>query len=948
MSQRLRVAAHGAAVALLLICPRGDLSSQTPAGATPDREYLLEATILGYRGVGGDIDGVRNPTLWARTGETVRITIVNGELMVHDIVIEKLDVRSTQILDKGAKTTVTFKATASDTYFCSLPGHRAAGMEGRIDVSDTPRTQPEGEAPTANGRTLDFDFESGTLENWTAAGDAFEVVKADASSETAQRRNGHSGSYWVTSGLRGGSRRGVLSSVPFRVTKPFASFLVSGGAFSSTRVELVLAADKKVIYSISGADQAMLRPAVVDLSAYVGQDIFVRLVDEDTGMSTAVYIRENPWAHINFDRFRFHDSKPGFVNAITPADISAMPPIDPVLHAGLSPSEAARAMTVPAGFTVKLAAAEPAVVRPIGFTLDDRGRLWVAEAHTYPIRAEEGQGKDRILILEDTNGDGTLDKRKVFIEGLNLVSGIEVGFGGVWIGAAPNLLFIPVKDGTDTPAGPPQILLDGWGYQDTHETLNTLTWGPDGWLYGTHGVFTHSNVGKPGGPDSARVRLNAGIWRYHPTSHVFEVFAEGTSNPWGLDFNDYGHAFTTACVIEHLYHVVQGARYKRQAGRHFNPYIYDDIKTIADHVHWVGRKGPHAGNARSGAAGGGHAHAGAMIYLGGDTWPREYRNSIFMNNIHGHRANTDVLTRAGSGYAATHGPDFLLSNDAWSQMLNFRYGPDGSVHAIDWYDKNQCHSTNPEIHQKTLGRIFKISHRGDRWVQVDLRKMSSDALVDLQLNRNDWYVRHARRILQERGPDAKVHAKLKLILRDNPDVTRKLRALWALYVTGGVNETDLLELLGHENEYLRSWGVYLLVQDTQPSDEAIRRFAALARQDASPLVRLYVASALQRVPAAKRWDVITALLARVEDRLDQNLPMMVWYAAEPLAADDKGRALTAALESKFPRLFSYTVQRIAALQTQDALRLLAEQLSRTEDRAQQTELVNGINQFFKK
>ncbi|MGB2713091.1 MAG: PVC-type heme-binding CxxCH protein [Vicinamibacterales bacterium] len=948
MSQPVRATARVAVAAMLLICTRGDLSSQAQPTATPDREYMLETTILGYRGVGGEIDGVRNPTLWARTGDMVRITIVNGELMVHDIVIEKLDVRSTQILDKGAKTSITFKATQSDTYFCSLPGHRVAGMEGRIDVSDTPRTQPEGEPPMSDGRALDLDFENGTLENWTATGDAFEVMKVDASSETAQRRNGHFGSYWVTSGLRGGSRRGVLSSVPFRVTKPYASFLVSGGAFSSTRVELVTAADKRVIYTISGADQATLRPAIVDLSAYVGKDIFVRLVDEDTGMSTAAYIRENPWAHINFDHFRFHETKPTFVNEIAPADINAMPPIDPVLHAGLSASEAAKAMTVAKGFTVKLAASEPDVVRPIGFTLDDRGRLWVAEAHTYPTRAAEGEGKDRILILEDTDGDGRLDKRKVFIEGLNLVSGIEVGFGGVWIGAAPNLLFIPVKDGTDVPAGPPQVLLDGWGYQDTHETLNTFTWGPDGWLYGTHGVFTHSNVGKPGAPDSERQRLNAGIWRYHPTKHAFEVFAEGTSNPWGLDFNDYGHAFTTACVIEHLYHVVQGARYKRQAGKHFNPYIYDDIKTIADHVHWVGKKGPHAGNARSGSAGGGHAHAGAMIYLGGDNWPREYRNSIFMNNIHGNRANTDLLRRAGSGYTATHGPDFLLTNDSWSQMLNFRYGPDGSVHVIDWYDKNQCHSTNLEIHQKTLGRIFKISHQRDKWVQVDLKKLSSEALVDLQLNRNDWYVRHARRILHERGPNPKVHAQLRVILRDNPDVTRKLRALWALYVTNGLTQSDMLELLGHESEYLRSWGVYLLVQDQQPSEEAVRRFAALARQDASPLVRLYLASALQRVPVERRWDVITALLTHDEDRLDHNLPMMVWYAAEPLAAGDKARALTLALDAKMPRLFPFTVQRIAALQTQDALRVLAEQLARTTDAAQQTELVNGINLAVKK
>jgi hypothetical protein len=461
-------------------------------------------------------------------------------------------------------------------------------------------------------------------------------------------------------------------------------------------------------------------------------------------------------------------------------------------------------------------------------------------------------------------------------------------------------------------------------------------------------VFTHSNVGKPGASEAERQRLNAAIWRFHPTKHVFEVFAEGTSNPWGLDFNDYGHFFTTACVIEHLYHVVQGARYKRQAGRHFNPHIFDDIKTVADHVHWVGKKGPHAGNSRSAAAGGGHAHAGAMIYLGGDTWPRQYRDAIVMNNIHGHRANTDLLQRKGSGYTAAHGPDFLLANDSWSQMLNFRYGPDGSVHAIDWYDKNQCHSSNPAIHQKTLGRIFKISHHKDRWVQVDLTKLSSDALVDLQLNRNDWYVRHARRILQERGPDAAVHARLKTMLRTNPDVTRKLRALWALYVTGGVPEEDLLALLDHESEYIRSWAIYLLVQDKPPSDAVLGRFAALSREDKSPLVRLYLASALQRVPVEKRWDSVEALLTRAEDSTDHNLPLMVWYAAEPLAEADMARMLRIASASKLPRVFPFAVQRVAAIKTPAALRVLAERLSSTDDAAQQTELVNGLNQIIKK
>ncbi len=249
------------------------------------------------------------------------------------------------------------------------------------------------------------------------------------------------------------------------------------------------------------------------------------------------------------------------------------------------------------------------------------------------LRAPEGEGKDRILIFEDTNGDGKHDKRTVFKEGLNLVSGIELGFGGVWVGAAPYLLFIPDADGDDKPDGEPQILLDGWGFQDTHETLNAFIWGPDGWLYGCHGVFTHSRVGKPGTPDEQRIPINAGIWRYHPTRHVFEVFAEGTSNPWGVDFNDKGEAFCTACVIPHLYHVIPGARYQRQAGQHFNPYTYDDIKTIAKHRHWTGNQWNNEDRLKSDGIGGGHAHAGAMIYQGG-VWPEKYRNQLFMNNIH--------------------------------------------------------------------------------------------------------------------------------------------------------------------------------------------------------------------------------------------------------------------------------------------------------------------------
>ncbi len=333
--------------------------------------------------------------------------------------------------------------------------------------------------------------------------------------------------------------------MPFKVTHPFASFRIGGGRHAETCLELVRKDTGAVIYRASGNDMEEMTPVVVELAPQLGKEIFIRLVDRHSG----------GWGHLNFDDFRFHKTKPAFAR---PTGLPA--PDDQYEFAGLEPEAAAKAMRLPEGFSVTAFAGEPDVRQPIAMSIDDRGRLWIAEAYSYPRRVPDAEAQDRILIFEDADGDGKFDKRTVFTDKLNLVSGLELGFGGVWVGAAPQLLFIPDADGDDRPDGPPQVLLDGWGYQDTHETLNSFIWGPDGWLYGCHGVFTHSNVGKPGAPDAERQRINAGIWRYHPTRHVFEVHCHGTSNPWGVDFNDFGQAFLTSCVIPHLYQVIQGAR----------------------------------------------------------------------------------------------------------------------------------------------------------------------------------------------------------------------------------------------------------------------------------------------------------------------------------------------------------------------------------------------------
>jgi putative membrane-bound dehydrogenase-like protein len=592
---------------------------------------------------------------------------------------------------------------------------------------------------------------------------------------------------------------------------------------------------------------------------------------------------------------------------------------------GLSPQEAADAMTVPPGFTVKLLAAEPDVRQPIAMAFDDRGRLWVAEAYSYPLRVPDEEARDRILIFEDTDGDDAFDKRTIFIEGLNLVSGLEVGFGGVWVGAAPYLMFIPDADGDDVPDGKPEILLDGWAWQDTHETLNAFTWGPDGWLYGCHGVFTHSNVGKPGCADEDRTRLNAAIWRYHPVRHDFEIFAEGTSNPWGVDFNDVGDAFETACVIPHLYHMIQNGRYQRQAGQHFNPWSFDDIKTIARHRHWTGGQWNQADREKSDAIGGGHAHSGAMVYLGG-AWPDRYRGKLFMNNIHGARLNMDRLEPAGSGYVGDGEPDFLFANDSWSQIIALQYGPDGQVTFVDWYDANQCHHNEFAKHDRNNGRIFKVAYVGTDGRNVtgpqNVASLSDTDLVGLLAHENDWFVRHARRQLQERTSAGRLAADTPALLRKQlaqaATPEKRLRVMWAMHVTECLDEQALLTLLDDANPHVRGWAIQLACESLSPAGAASlppalrTAFNRLAAEDPSPVVRRFLASAAGRLPLDDRWGILEALVPHAEDAEDHNLPLLEWYAAEPLMSVDPARAFALAARSRIPTVSRFIVRRAAA------------------------------------
>ena len=583
------------------------------------------------------------------------------------------------------------------------------------------------------------------------------------------------------------------------------------------------------------------------------------------------------------------------------------------------PAETAAAISLPRGFTATLFACEPDVVQPIGMAIDDRGRIWIAENLSYPNWKSEGT--DRITIIEDSDKDGRHDRRTVFYDKLNYVTGLEVGFGGVWVVSAPNLLFIPDADGDDRPDGPPEVLLDGFGHQGVHNLVNGCTWGPDGWLYGGHGGSSSGMIGTPGTKDADRVFFDGGVWRYHPTKRRFEAFMRGTTNPWGVDFDDHGQAFISNSVTPHLYHAIQGAHVERRRPSPSSRYAYDVIPPIADHKHWVGdawnKSG--GGTAPQVAVGGGHAHSGCMVYLGG-AFPDRYRNTVFMVNIHGDRVNNDLPEPRGSGYVARHGDDFLACADPWFQGLQLRYGPDGSVYLTDWYDTGECHTRNPDTRN---GRIYKITYRdadadadllfagGIHWPMGDLAKLTGEELVPLHLHPNDFFVRHARRVLQERGKaDEATHRALRDILDTHPDVTRKLRALWSLHVTGGLTHDDLRALLDHPEEHVRAWAIQLACEDGEPPVMLRVKCQKLARADPSPRVCLALASAAQRWTVGNRLGLVHFLAQRDDLASDPNFPLMVWYAMEPLVKSTP-ESMSLVAKSKLPRLREFAARRLA-------------------------------------
>lgn len=469
-----------------------------------------------------------------------------------------------------------------------------------------------------------------------------------------------------------------------------------------------------------------------------------------------------------------------------------------------SPEEARAKMSVPAGYEVRCFAHEPMVQNPVAMTWDHRGRLWVVEAYEYPEgtplpverRPFGGESKDgdyrkvpescdgilrpqtespgaiprdRVIILEDTDNDGTADKRTVFLEGLNLASAILCGDGGIYIGQQPHLLHFKDTDGDDH-ADEWRVVLTGFGREDTHELLNSFCWGPDGWLYMTHGVFTRSRVRRPGEPEEKGFKFDAGMGRCKPLTGEFEVFADGTSNPWGCDYDAKGNFFVSACVIDHFFHMAPGGIYARQGGAPENPYAYELLPSIVKHKHFRA------------------AYAGVQIYQGG-RYPEDTWGHAFIGNIHDNAIHEEVLTPVGATFKCEPRRDFLRANDGWFRPVSTQTGPDGFLWVMDWCDKYPCYQNakaNPEGVDRERGRIWRIVHDKKAWNSLsaaasrpardmDLNKLFTDELVKLLEHPNSWMRRMARRVLAERRSE-----DVMQLLADQEPQTQSLDTFWLL------------------------------------------------------------------------------------------------------------------------------------------------------------------------
>ena len=567
---------------------------------------------------------------------------------------------------------------------------------------------------------------------------------------------------------------------------------------------------------------------------------------------------------------------------------------------GLSPEQSLQKLRAADGFRVELVAAEPLVRQPVAMEFDDRGRLWVIQYLQYPNpeglqrvqvdrysrtkydRIPEApprgpRGADRITILEDTDGDGRMDAGRDFVDGLNLATGLAFGHGGVYVLQVPYLLFYADRDRDDVPDGDPEVLLTGFGMEDAHSVANSLTWGPDGWLYGCQGSTVTASI--------RGIEFQQGVWRYHPVTKAFELFCEGGGNSWGLDFDRQGRLFYSTNYGGYvLVHGLQGGYYVKSFGKHgalHNPHAYGYFEHAA-HQNFRG----------------GHVTVGGIVYQEAQ-FPLSMRGRYVAGDLLGHGVYWHTIRNRGSTVSTEHGGELLTSGDPWFAPTDVTTGPDGSVYISDWHDARTAHPDPDADWDRSNGRIYRLVYgAGVRSDVPNFVALTCEQLWQLHCDERQWYVRRARRELARRLAVSGLSEDLRE-LRERfrqasltaAEESFALESLWSLQVLGGFDEVTATELLSSPHASVRGWAVRLLGDVGEVSESLAHRLDELAEQEPDVEVLQQLAATAKRLPAAVAVPMINANINRDDHGDDPCLPLMWWWAVEHHSVSGRAEVL---------------------------------------------------------
>jgi putative membrane-bound dehydrogenase-like protein len=585
----------------------------------------------------------------------------------------------------------------------------------------------------------------------------------------------------------------------------------------------------------------------------------------------------------------------------------------------LPPAAALKHFQVAPGLAWEQVLAEPVVRQPVSVSFDERGRLWVVQYLQYPHPAglkmlsrdkywravydkvpppppHHFRGKDKITIHEDTDGDGVFDRHTTFQGGLNIVTAVAHGRGGVWVLNPPYLLFYRTGPDGAAPLGDPEVHLEGFGLEDTHSVVNSLCWGPDGWLYAAQGSTVTGNVRRPG--QKAVVHSSGQlIWRYHPETRRYEIFAEGGGNAFGVEIDSKGRVYSGHNGGNTRgFHYVQGGYYQKGFSKHgplTNPYAFG---------YFAAMRHPNVPR---------FSHT-FTIYEGG-RFPEVFRGKLFAVAPLQGEVVCSAVTPHGSSFQTRDVSKPVTTDDSWFRPVDIKHGPDGALYVADWYDGQINHYRNHEGQiDPSTGRVYRLRAKGARPAPArDLARLSSAELVKLLADDNRWTRQTALRLLGDRKDRTLIPPLRKLLAEGTGQLA--LEALWALNLSGGLDEPAARQGLTHADPYVRLWTVRLLGDAGKVSPALAAELERLARTEPHAEVRSQLACSARRLPAPAGLPVVRRLLARDEDSSDIHIPLLLWWTIESKAESDREAVLKLFAEPavwKLPLVEQHLLERL--------------------------------------